>query len=148
MFVFWLGTSYYTTTTGQETMVCKGNLHGLLWYLRQCSNFINFLFISGYTVLPLLVDLTPGDSSDYHSPLPGSGCGMSSWSGLYSASYATTGLPCQGIWKDKVCVHIYFYPRQELSSGIVVSGKKSCPSGDRAAGRPAFVSRPLCENYL
>ena len=40
-----------------------------------------------------------------------------------------------------------FYPRQELSSGIVVSGQKSCPSGGRAAGRHAFVSGPLFENY-
>ena len=39
------------------------------------------------------------------------------------------------------------YPRQELSSGIVVSGKKICPSGGRAAGGHAFVSGPLCENY-
>ena len=28
-----------------------------------------------------------------------------------------------------------FYPRQELSSGIVVSGKKCCPSGGRTDGR-------------
>ena len=33
--------------------------------------------------------------------------------------------------RDVTC----FYPRQELSSGIVVSGKKSCPSGGRAGGR-------------
>ena len=27
------------------------------------------------------------------------------------------------------CGLFFFYPRQELSSGIVVSGKKMCPSG-------------------
>ena len=45
----------------------------------------------------------------------------------------------------------HFYPRQELLSGIVVSGKKFCPSGGRmggrAAGRHAFVSGPLWANY-
>ena len=42
---------------------------------------------------------------------------------------------------------LFFYPRQQLSSGIVVSGKKSCPSGGWAAGRHAFVSGLLFENH-
>ena len=54
----------------------------------------------------------------------------------------------------------FYYPRQELLSGIVVSGKKLCPSGGRmggqaeigrmggrAARRHAFVSGPLCKDY-
>ena len=39
-----------------------------------------------------------------------------------------------------------FYPRQELPSGIEVSGKKSCPSGGQAGGRHAFISGLLCKN--
>ena len=33
-----------------------------------------------------------------------------------------------------------FYPRQELSLGIVVSGKKSCPSGGQMGGPAALLS--------
>ena len=41
-----------------------------------------------------------------------------------------------------------FYPRQELPSGIVVRGKKSCPSGRRTDGHHIFVSEQLHKNYF
>ena len=52
-----------------------------------------------------------------------------------------------GVHKIEVICVTDFYPRQEWPYGIVVSGKKSCPSSRQAGGRHAFVGGPMCKNH-